>query len=156
MNTQDSPSLAIGAVSTRTGVAVSAIRFYEEQGLIESTRASSGHRRFERSTIRRISFIRICQQLGYSLDEIKTQLLALPHGRTPTEQDWQQLAASFRSDIDDRMAGLAQLKEKLDGCIGCGCLSLQRCALYNAGDTAARLGQGPRYLLGDSPDTPAP
>jgi len=128
-------------------VAVSAIRFYQEQGLIESTRESSGHRRFERSTIRRISFIRICQQLGYSLDEIKTQLEALPNGRTPTE-------ASFRSDIDARMAGLAELKDKLDGCIGCGCLSLQRCALYNKGDTAARLGQGPRYLLGDTPPSP--
>jgi MerR family redox-sensitive transcriptional activator SoxR len=152
MNTEESPTLAIGAVSSRTGVAVSAIRFYQEQGLIEATRESSGHRRFERSTIRRISFIRICQQLGYSLDEIRTQLDALPHGRTPNEQDWQRLAASFRSDIDARMAGLAQLKEKLDGCIGCGCLSLQRCALYNADDSAARLGPGPRYLLGDTPD----
>lgn len=152
MSTEESRTLAIGAVASRTGVAVSAIRFYEEQGLIEATRESSGHRRFERSTIRRISFIRICQQLGYALDEIRTQLNALPHGRTPNEQDWQRLAASFRSDIDARMAGLLQLKEKLDGCIGCGCLSLQRCALYNADDTAARLGQGPRYLLGDSPD----
>ncbi len=149
MNGSEPAPLAIGAVATRTGVAVSAIRFYEEQGLIESTRASSGHRRFERSTIRRISFIRICQQLGYSLDEIKKQLEALPHGRTPDESDWQKLAASFRSDIDDRMAGLAQLKDKLDGCIGCGCLSLQRCALYNPDETAAGLGQGPRYLLGD-------
>jgi MerR family redox-sensitive transcriptional activator SoxR len=156
MTTQESPRLAIGAVATRTGVAVSAIRFYEEQGLIESTRESSGHRRFERSAIRRISFIRICQQLGYSLDEIKTQLEALPNGRTPTEQDWQRLAASFRSDIDARMAGLAELKDKLDGCIGCGCLSLQRCALYNKDDAAARLGQGPRYLLGDSPPSSGP
>ena len=155
MDAQDSPQLAIGAVAARTGVAVSAIRFYEEQGLVESTRESSGHRRFERSTIRRISFIRICQQLGYSLEDIKTQLEALPHGRTPTEQDWQRLAATFRSDIDARMAGLAELKEKLDGCIGCGCLSLQRCALYNKGDTAARLGQGPRYLLGDVPPPPS-
>ena len=150
--TGDEALLAIGAVADRTGVAVSAIRFYEEQGLVQSTRAASGHRRFERSTIRRVSFIRICQQLGYSLDEIRQQLEALPSARTPNEQDWQRLAESFRRDIDARMAGLAQLKEKLDGCIGCGCLSLQRCALYNAGDGAARLGQGPRYLLGDSPD----
>lgn len=150
MTGADRQLLAIGAVASRTGVAVSAIRFYEEQGLIASTRASSGHRRFERSTIRRISFIRICQQLGYSLDEIKTQLDALPHGRTPDEADWQRLAATFRSDIDERMAGLAQLKEKLDGCIGCGCLSLQRCSLYNPDDRAARLGNGPRFLLGDS------
>jgi len=153
MTTADGRALlTIGAVADRTGVAVSAIRFYEEQDLIDSTRASSGHRRFARSTIRRISFIRICQQLGYSLDEIKSQLHALPHGRTPTEQDWLQLAANFRSDIDARMAGLAELKEKLDGCIGCGCLSLQRCALYNKEDAAARLGPGPRYLLGDTPD----
>ena len=151
MGREKSSTLAIGAVANRTGVAVSAIRFYEEQGLIEATRESSGHRRFERSTIRRISFIRICQQLGYSLEEIRTQLAALPQGRTPNEEDWQRLAMSFRRDIDARIDGLAQLKEKLDGCIGCGCLSLQRCALYNTGDIAARLGQGPRYLLGDSP-----
>lgn len=151
MANNETPTLAIGAVAARTGVAVSAIRFYEEQDLIESSRESSGHRRFERSTIRRISFIRICQQLGYSLHEIKGQLDALPHGRTPTEEDWQRLAANFRTDIDARIAGLANLKAKLDGCIGCGCLSLQRCALYNKDDTAARLGQGPRYLLGDSP-----
>lgn len=144
--------LPIGEVASRTGVAVSAIRFYEEQGLVEATRAGSGHRRFERSAIRRISFIRICQQLGYSLDAIKRQLDALPHGRTPDEDDWQRLAANFRADIDERMTGLAQLRDKLDGCIGCGCLSLQRCALYNADDRAARLGSGPRYLLGDSPD----
>ena len=150
MDNEETPLLASGAVSSRTGVAVSAIRFYEEQGLVGATRESSGHRRFERSTIRRISFIRICQQLGYSLDEIRIQLDSLPQGRTPNEQDWQRLAASFRRDIDARMAGLAQLKEKLDGCIGCGCLSLQRCALYNADDVAARLGPGPRYLLGDS------
>lgn len=151
MDSPDSPLLPIGAVASRTGVAVSALRFYEDQGLIESTREASGHRRFERSTIRRISFVRICQQLGYSLDQIKTQLEALPHGRTPTEEDWQELASRFRHDIDSRIAGLVELKEKLDGCIGCGCLSLQRCALYNENDAAARLGQGPRYLMGDTP-----
>lgn len=151
-STRNSTTLAIGAISDRTGVAVSALRFYQEQGLIFSTRADSGHRRFERSTIRRVSFIRICQQLGYSLDQIKTQLDALPGNRTPSESDWQQLAQNFQQDIDERMAGLAQLKQKLDGCIGCGCLSLERCALYNADDRAARLGSGPRYLLGDQPD----
>lgn len=148
--TADGSLLAIGALSTRTGAAVSAIRYYEEQGLITAIRASSGHRRFERSTIRRISFIRICQQLGYSLEEIATQLASLPGGRTPTESDWERLAASFRSDIDRRIGQLTELKDKLDGCIGCGCLSLQRCALYNPDDTAARLGPGPRYLLGDT------
>ena len=147
---EDSRTLPIGAVSARTGDAVSAIRFYEEKGLITSTRQSSGHRRFTRSTIRRISFVRICQQLGYSLDEIKAQLDTLPDSRTPTEQDWQRLATRFGHDIDQRIARLTQLKERLDGCIGCGCLSLQRCALYNEDDKAARLGPGPRYLLGDS------
>lgn len=145
------PLLPIGEVASRTGVAVSAIRFYEEQGLVESTRTESGHRRFERSTIRRISFIRICQQLGYSLEAINDQLASLPQGRTPNENDWQRLAENFRTDIDERMAGLADLRAKLDGCIGCGCLSLQRCALYNPDDRAARLGAGPRYLLGDKP-----
>ena len=148
---ESSGLLSIGTVATRTGLAVSAIRFYEEQGLVSSTRAESGHRRFHRSTIRRLSFIRICQQLGYSLDEIKAQLDQLPQKRTPTEQDWQRLAATFRLDIERRMAGLAELRDKLDGCIGCGCLSLQRCALYNEGDAASSFGSGPRYLLGDSP-----
>lgn len=143
--------MAIGAVAERTGVAVSALRFYEEQGLIAATRDPSGHRRFERATIRRVSFIRICRQLGYSLDEIREQLASLPDQRTPTEQDWQALAARFANDIDDRIEGLRQLRDKLDGCIGCGCLSLQRCALYNPDDTASRLGRGPRYLLGDAP-----
>lgn len=152
----DSNLLAIGAVSARTGVAISAIRYYEDEGLIEATRAESGHRRFERSTIRRISFIRICQQLGYTLEDIRTQLDALPHGRTPTEQDWQRLAAGFRADIDARMQALADLKATLDGCIGCGCLSLQRCALYNPDDIAAQHGAGPRFLMGDSPETADP
>jgi MerR family redox-sensitive transcriptional activator SoxR len=151
MSGRDPQRMAIGAVAERTGVAVSALRFYEEQGLIASTRDQSGHRRFERATIRRVSFIRICQQLGYSLDDIRRQLDSLPDGRTPTESDWQELAARFADDIDRRIDGLRQLRDKLDGCIGCGCLSLQRCALYNPDDVAVRLGAGPRYLLGDTP-----
>jgi len=149
--TEDANLLAIGAVSSRTGVAISAIRYYEDEGLIQATRAESGHRRFERSTIRRISFIRICQQLGYSLEEIRTHLEALPNGRTPTDDDWERLAAGFQADIDARMQRLANLRDTLDGCIGCGCLSLQRCSLYNPDDAAARLGAGPRFLLGDDP-----
>jgi MerR family redox-sensitive transcriptional activator SoxR len=144
--------LSIGAVAERTGLAVSAIRFYEEQGLIEAERSAAGHRRFTRSTIRRISFIRICQQLGYSLAEVDEQLGVLPQKRTPTEADWQKLAAKFSGHLDERIAGLTELKEKLDGCIGCGCLSLQRCELYNTDDAAKRLGAGPRYLMGDSSD----
>lgn len=148
--------LSIGAVAERTGIAVSAVRFYEERGLISATRASSGHRRFRRSTLRRVSFIRISQQLGYSLDEIAHALESLPAKRTPTEADWQRLASEFRRDLDKRIAGLQQLRDKLDGCIGCGCLSLQRCALYNANDVAAGNGAGPRWLLGDSPSQTQP
>ncbi len=146
------PLLAIGAVSDRTGIAISAIRFYEDKGLVSSVRASSGHRRFRKSVIRRLSFILISQRLGYSLDEIKTQLDRLPNGRTPTERDWNRLAGEFATDIDERIAGLQQLRRKLDGCIGCGCLSLDKCAMWNPDDGASQLGSGPRYLLGDSAD----
>ncbi len=143
--------LAIGAVAERTGLAISAVRFYEEIGLVSAERAPSGHRRFRRSTIRRLSFIRICQKLGYSLDEIRDRLDTLPNGRTPTEADWNAMAQSFRIEIDERISGLQQLRDKVDGCIGCGCLSLDRCAIWNAADTAAELGDGPRWLLGDQP-----
>jgi len=147
---QMNDSMTIGAVADRTGLAVSAVRFYADQGLIESERASSGHRRFPRSVIRRISFIRICQKLGYSLEEITIQLATLPDGRTPNESDWARLAAGFSSDIAQRMAELAQLPDTLSGCIGCGCLSLKHCMIWNPDDGAAALGDGPRYLLGDS------
>lgn len=144
------PLLAIGAVAQRTGVAISAIRFYEGKGLIASERASSGHRRFRKSVIRRLSFILISQRLGYKLEEIKTQLDRLPDGRTPTERDWNRLATQFARDIDERIAGLQLLRSKLDGCIGCGCLSLEKCRMWNPDDAAAELGDGPRYLLGDT------
>ena len=144
-------TLSIGEVASRTGLAVSAIRFYEDQGLIDAERASSGHRRFRRATIRRISFIQACQRLGYSLDEIRTQLDQLPNGRTPTEADWAKMATSFRTEIDQRIVALQELRERLDGCIGCGCLSMQRCAIWNAEDVAAAFGPGPRWLLGDRP-----
>jgi MerR family redox-sensitive transcriptional activator SoxR len=142
--------MSIGAVAERTGLAVSAVRFYADQGLISAERAPSGHRRFARSVIRRISFIRICQRLGYTLDEITDQLEQLPDGRTPNEADWARLASSFGNDIDRRIAELAQLRDTLSACIGCGCLSLNRCAIWNPDDGAAELGDGPRYLLGDS------
>lgn len=148
----DDPLLAIGAVAQRTGLAVSAIRFYEQAGLISARRSPAGHRRFARSTIRRVSFILACQRLGYSLAEIGRQLADLPDGRTPTDVDWERLATRFRADLDDRIQGLTELRDRLDGCIGCGCLSLERCAIYNPGDAAAGLGTGPRYLLGDSSD----
>lgn len=137
-------------MAERTGLAVSAVRFYEQQGLITAERAPSGHRRFPRSTIRRVSFVLACQRLGYSLAEIADQLASLPDRRTPTDTDWEDLAARFRLDLDRRIAGLVDLRDRLDGCIGCGCLSLERCAIYNPADAAAVLGPGPRYLLGDS------
>ena len=142
--------LAIGTVADRTGLAVSAIRFYERVGLISSERAASGHRRFTRSTIRRISFIRVCQQLGYSLAEIGDHLAALPDGRTPTDADWSTMAATFRTEVDGRIERLTTLRDRLDGCIGCGCLSLEHCAMFNPGDAARQLGTGPRYLLGNT------
>ena len=144
------PTLTIGAVAERTGLAVSAVRFYADRGLVPSERASSGHRRFPRSVIRRLSFIRTCQRLGYSLDEIRRHLDRLPGHRTPTEADWADLAAGFANDIDRRIEELTRLRDTLDGCIGCGCLSLQKCAIWNPDDAAATLGAGPRYLLGDS------
>lgn len=144
--------LTIGAVAARTGLAVSAIRFYEDKGLVTSERASSGHRRFRKSVIRRLSFVLVSQRLGYSLDEIRIQLDGLPSGRTPTVKDWSKLANGFAADIDDRIAGLQLLRNKLDGCIGCGCLSLTTCAMWNPDDGASELGVGPRYLLGDSSD----
>lgn len=144
--------LPIGVVAERTGLAVSAVRFYEQQGLISAERAPSGHRRFPRSTIRRVSFVLACQRLGYALSEIAAHLDSLPDGRTPTDADWEELAARFRVDLDERIAGLVELRDRLDGCIGCGCLSLERCAIYNPADAAAGLGAGPRYLLGDSAD----
>mgnify|MGYP001825375068 CR=1 FL=1 len=145
------PLLSIGEVSERTGLAVSAIRFYESKGLVSSERAPSGHRRFRKSTIRRLSFVLTSQRLGYSLDEIGDQLARLPDGRTPTRDDWDLLAAGFTTDINERIAGLERLRDSLDHCIGCGCLSLETCKVWNPDDVAATLGSGPQYLLGDAP-----
>lgn len=147
----DDELLPIGRVAERTGVAVSAIRFYESRGLITATRDGGGHRRFHRSTIRRISFILIAQRLGYSLGAIQDHFDGLPGRRTPSEEDWQQLAVDFGADIEGRIAELTRLKDSLSGCIGCGCLSLKRCAIYNEEDRIGAQGAGPRYLLGDSP-----
>lgn len=142
-------TLAIGAVANRTGLAVSAIRYYEEQGLVRSERNKGGQRRFLRSDIRRLSFIIIAQDLGFSLDQIREQLDRLPNSRTPTANDWTKMSANFRTHIDAKIDSLTQLRDKLDGCIGCGCLSLAKCKLYNANDRAAKKGAGARYLLGD-------
>lgn len=144
--------LSIGQLADRTGLSVSALRFYETQGLLESSRNAGGQRRFRRDCIRRLSFVVISQQLGFSLQDIRQQLDSLPSNRTPSKKDWDYLAKGFKKDIDERITRLTDLREKLSSCIGCGCLSLKSCHLYNAGDKAARLGAGPRYLLGDSPE----
>ena len=151
MNTDDH-FLSIGETAKRSGVAASALRFYETQNLIGSHRGPGNQRRFHRSMLRRISIIKVAQSLGLSLEEISTALETLPDKRTPTRRDWEKLSSKWRDQLDARIANLQKLREQLSGCIGCGCLSLKRCALYNPGDRAAAKGAGPRYLLGDIPD----
>ena len=141
--------LSIGDVSHRTGVPATALRFYESRGLIDPPRASSGHRRYPRDTLRRVSFILAAQRVGLSLREIRAALSTLPAGRTPTAEDWSRLAAAWRPMLDERMKALELLRDQLDSCIGCGCLSLTTCALQNPNDEVASRGPGPRYLLGD-------
>lgn len=142
--------LTIGALAKRTGLSVSAIRFYETRGLVAPIRNAGGQRRFPRSDIRRLSFVAIAQQLGFTIEEIARLLAALPQGRTPTLKDWTGISRRFRSVLDARIGALTLMRDRLDGCIGCGCLSLRKCRLYNPQDRAQRLGAGPRYLLGDS------
>jgi MerR family redox-sensitive transcriptional activator SoxR len=144
-------TLSIGEVARRSGVAASALRFYEERGLISSERAGSGHRRFPRPVLRRIAFIVFAQRVGLSLGEIGAELRKLPPQQAPTRRDWSRLSATWAGRIDERIAELQRLKLGLTECIGCGCLSLDRCRLANPGDRAARLGPGPRYWLGDPP-----
>jgi MerR family redox-sensitive transcriptional activator SoxR len=143
--------LTIGEVARRSGVAASALRFYEERGLIRSERAGSGHRRYPRPVLRRIAFIVFAQRIGLTLDEIGGELAKLPPERAPTRHDWSRLARTWTSRIDQRIAELERLKLGLAECIGCGCLSLDRCRLANPGDRAARRGSGPRYWIGDRP-----
>jgi MerR family redox-sensitive transcriptional activator SoxR len=142
--------LSIGEVAERTGVTISALRFYETEGLISSTRSAGGQRRFAREVLRRIAFIRIAQQIGLSLDEIADALSTLPGERTPTVADWARLSRTWRSALDERIKLLELVRDELTSCIGCGCLSLHTCRLYNPDDRARVLGQGPRYLLGDT------
>ena len=142
-------NILIGKVAARTGIAVSAIRFYEEAGLITAGRNSGGQRVFAAADIRRISFIIIAQKLGFSLKQIGAQLDSLPDKRTPNMKDWEKISRNFSVDIDQRIAALTRLRNKLTGCIGCGCLSLQNCSLYNENDVAAKKGAGPRFLIDD-------
>jgi MerR family transcriptional regulator, redox-sensitive transcriptional activator SoxR len=143
--------LTIGEVARRSGVAASALRFYEERGLLTSERAGSGHRRYPRSVLRRVAFIVFAQRIGLTLDEIGTEMAKLPPDRAPTRRDWSRLSSGWSARIDDRIAELNRLKAGLTECIGCGCLSLERCQLSNPRDRAASLGPGPRYWIGDRP-----
>jgi MerR family redox-sensitive transcriptional activator SoxR len=146
----DAP-LTIGEVAGRSGVAASALRFYEERGLITSERAGSGHRRYPRGVLRRIAFIVFAQRVGLTLGEIARELAKLPPDRAPTKRDWSRLSSTWTGRIDARIAELERLKVGLTECIGCGCLSLERCKMANPGDRAAKFGAGPRYWVGDRP-----
>ena len=143
--------IPIGEVSRRSGVSSSALRFYEQRGLITSEREGSGHRRYRRPVLRRIAFIVFAQRIGLTLDEIGVELAKLPPNDVPTRRDWSRLSAAWGSRIDERIAELERLKLGLTECIGCGCLSLDRCQLANPGDRAGALGPGPRYWIGDRP-----
>lgn len=140
--------LTISEIAKRSGVAASALRFYEQRGLIRSERAGSGHRRYARSVLRRIAFIVFAQKVGLSLDEIAAELAKLPDDRAPTGRDWSRLSSTWTSRIDERIAELQRLKAGLTQCIGCGCLTLQKCQLANPGDRVARMGPGPRFWIG--------
>ena len=146
--------LPIGELARRTGIAVSAIRYYEEQGLIAPDRNAGGQRRFLRSDLRRLSFILIAQQFGFTLPQIREVLDKLPDGRTPTKADWTRIGETFRAELDRKIETLTELRNRLDKCVGCGCLSLTDCTLYNPQDRAAKKGAGPRFLMGDKPETP--
>lgn len=136
----------VSEIADRSGFAASAIRFYESQGLITATRTSGGQRRFQRQMLRRLAFIRAARNVGLSLEEVADALARLPEGRTPTRADWAALSKTWRARLDDQIAGLMALRDNLDSCIGCGCLSLRRCAISNPGDAAAVAGTGAVYL----------
>ncbi len=144
--------LSIGAVADRTGLAVSAIRHYEELGLVSPGRNAGGQRRYHLADLRRLSFVMVAQRCGFTLPEIAQVLAGLPEGRAPTKADWARIGRGFKRELDERIQAMEQLRERLDSCIGCGCLSLKACKLYNARDAARRKGPGPRWLMGDSPD----
>lgn len=143
--------VSIGEIAARTGLAVSAIRFYEEKGLVAPIRDAGGRRKFLRGDIRRLSFVKIAQQFGFSIEEIAGLLGQLPNGRNPNKRDWARISARFGARLDEKIETLTLLRDKLDKCIGCGCLSLDNCRLYNPDDEARRLGPGPRWLMGDTP-----
>jgi MerR family redox-sensitive transcriptional activator SoxR len=139
--------LTIGELARRTGLSVSAIRYYESRGLVNAVRTAGNQRRFMRSDIRRLSFVLIAQQMGLSVANIEAELRSLPQGRTPSRQDWEVISSRIKATIDAKIRVLERIREKLAGCIGCGCLSLDKCALYNADDRAGLLGSGPRFVV---------
>ena len=141
--------LTISDVSRRSGVASSALRFYEDRGLIRSERAGSGHRRYPRAVLRRIAFIVFAQKIGLTLDEIGAELAQIPANRPPDRSDWARISSRWTRRVDERIAELERLRDSLTACIGCGCLSLRQCQLSNPADRAGRLGPGPRYWIGD-------
>ncbi|MDF3294029.1 redox-sensitive transcriptional activator SoxR [Streptomyces silvisoli] len=143
--------LTIGELAARSGLAASALRYYEELDLIHSERTAGGQRRYKRATLRRVAFIRAAQQVGLTLDEARAALAELPAERTPNATEWAQVARAWQRRIDAQIADLERLRTRLTGCIGCGCLSLTRCRLYNPADTAAQSGPGARYLLEEAP-----
>ena len=142
-------SLTIGELAARAGVATSALRFYESKGLIQSGRTGGNQRTYPRATLRRVSVIKAAQALGLTLREIQETLEALPEGRTPTKRDWQRMSRSWKLRLDEQIAGLEALRNDLDSCIGCGCLSLKVCSLFNPNDALAERGPGPRILMGE-------
>lgn len=147
---QPAAAMTIGELAERSGVATSALRFYEARGLITSRRTEGNQRRYARGMLRRVSVIKAAQAVGLSLEEVATALATLPEGKEPTVRDWERMSKAWRKGLEERIAALQELRDDLASCIGCGCLSLQRCKLFNPGDAAARLGQGPRYLMGDT------
>lgn len=150
MEPQKDDQLSVGQIAERCGIAPSAVRYYDDEGLVHSARTSGGQRRFGRDTIRRIAFIIAAQEVGRSLAEVREALAGLPSNRTPTRRDWAKVSRAWQRRLDDQIEQLVQLRDQLDACIGCGCLSLDRCAIYNPEDRAASLGAGARYLLGDT------
>jgi MerR family redox-sensitive transcriptional activator SoxR len=152
--TPPASELTVGQLAERSGVAVSALHFYERQGLIFSRRTEGNQRRFRRDTLRRVAFIRVAQRVGMSLADIKQALDELPDGRPPGKEDWQRLSNSWRAELDYRLAQMQKLRDELTSCIGCGCLSLDTCTLFNPEDTLSEKGPGPRRLLVD-PDAPS-
>ncbi|WP_171163745.1 redox-sensitive transcriptional activator SoxR [Streptomyces sp. I05A-00742] len=155
--TDRSQLMTIGELAARSGLATSALRYYEQLGLIRSERTAGGRRRYPRSTLRRVAFVRAAQAVGLSLDEARTAMGRLPEDRAPTAAQWNRVARAWTERIDERIAELERLRRRITGCIGCGCLSLRKCAIYNPDDSAADKGAGARYLLGDEPPvSPAP